>query len=50
MRNEKEELFKRVEIALKEANIASSLAVQREGSSASVPTLKEVNDIIQNEQ
>ncbi|KAI8334855.1 Ribokinase-like protein [Choanephora cucurbitarum] len=50
LRDQSEELFKRVERALEEANTASSLAVQREGSSASVPTIEEVNDIIQNEQ
>ncbi|CAO3620895.1 unnamed protein product [Mucor hiemalis] len=44
IRAEKEEYFKRVELALHEANFASSIAVQREGSMVSVPTLKEVHD------
>ncbi|KAG2199243.1 hypothetical protein INT47_010618 [Mucor saturninus] len=43
IRAEKEEYFKRVDIALNEANFASSIAVQRLGSMDSVPTLEEVS-------
>jgi ribokinase len=43
IRAEKEEYFKRVELALQEANFASSIAVQHEGSMASVPTLNQVH-------
>jgi ribokinase len=42
VRAENEEYFKRVELALNEANFASSIAVQREGSMISVPLLNEV--------
>lgn len=49
VREEKKELFKRVELALQEANFASSIAVQREGSMASVPTLEEVHRAMQAE-
>ncbi|KAI8095440.1 Ribokinase-like protein [Thamnidium elegans] len=44
IRAEKEDYFKRVELALNEANFASSIAVQREGSMASVPSLEEVKE------
>ncbi|KAL0139602.1 Ribokinase-like protein [Mucor lusitanicus] len=44
IRAEKEEYFHRVEVALQEANFASSIAVQREGSMASVPSIKEVHE------
>ncbi|KAI9356434.1 sugar kinase, ribokinase family [Pilaira anomala] len=44
VRAEKEEYFKRVELALNEANVASSIAVQREGTMQSVPSLEEVKE------
>lgn len=34
----------RVKLALQEANFASSISVQREGSMASVPTLNQVHE------
>jgi ribokinase len=43
IRAEREDYFKRVQIALEEANFASSIAVQREGSMDSVPALAEVH-------
>jgi ribokinase len=46
IRAQNEEYFKRVDIALNEANFASSIAVQREGSMVSVPTLNEVHEIM----
>lgn len=42
MRNQEEDYFTRVNNALEEANIAASIAVEREGSMDSVPTLDEV--------
>ncbi|RCH87904.1 hypothetical protein CU097_005504 [Rhizopus azygosporus] len=49
IRYEKEAYFDRVQMALKEANVASSLAVQKEGSMASVPTLKEVLECMESQ-
>ncbi|KAG1451829.1 hypothetical protein G6F46_009985 [Rhizopus delemar] len=45
IRFENEDYFERVKKALEEANYASSLAVQKEGSMDSVPTLEEVDDV-----
>lgn len=42
VRNQEEDYFTRVNNALEEANIAASIAVEREGSMDSVPTLDEV--------
>lgn len=42
VRSEKDDYFVRVQRALEEANVAASIAVEREGSMISVPTLDEV--------
>ncbi|KAL7318438.1 hypothetical protein PS15m_001683 [Mucor circinelloides] len=49
IRAEKEDYFHRVEVALQEANFASSIAVQREGSMASVPCIKEVHEAMRDQ-
>lgn len=49
IREEEKEYFERVKMALHEANFASAISVQREGSMISVPTLDEVHKAMKEE-
>ncbi|KAI8881042.1 Ribokinase-like protein [Backusella circina FSU 941] len=48
-REEEKDYFERVKMALHEANFASAISVQREGSMVSVPTLDEVHEAMKRE-
>ncbi|KAF7720706.1 hypothetical protein EC973_006315 [Apophysomyces ossiformis] len=50
LREQKLDYFTRVQYSLEEATVASSIAIQREGSMISVPTLSEVQQVRMTEQ